>query len=61
MGAALDKLRQGDFNIMVQEWQPDGSVIIELCRRGEPNRYRLQVVDLDLPTEQVLWEEEVPV
>lgn len=57
MGEARERLRQGNFNTLSQQWQADGSVIMELKRRGEPYRYRLQVVDLDLPTEQVLWEE----
>lgn len=50
----LIKLKAGDFNSMSQEWQPDGSVIITLSRRGENRTYKFRVKDLYGPHEEVL-------
>ncbi len=41
----LKKLYSGDFNDMSQEWQPDGSVIITLSKRGEDKTYHCRVKD----------------
>jgi len=57
----LEKLKTGDFNHMSQEWQPDGSVIITLSKRGESKIYKLKVKDLYKPTEEVLEEEVIEV
>lgn len=57
MGAGRDKLQQGDFNEMLQEWQPDGTVIITLEKRGEGKLYRFQVRNLYTEEEEVLWGE----
>lgn len=46
---------------MSQEWQPDGSVIITLTRRGEGKTYKLRIKDLYLPTEQVLSDEVIEI
>lgn len=48
----LDMLHKGDFNDMNQEWQPDGSVIITLHKRGDENIYRFRVKDLYGENEQ---------
>lgn len=53
----IEKLRAGDFNHMNQEWQPDGTVIITLTKRGEGKVYRFQVKDLYGEHEEVIWEE----
>ena len=50
----LRKLYSGDFNTMRQEWQPDGSVIITLSKRGEDKSYRFRVKDLYGENEEVL-------
>lgn len=53
----IEKLKSGDFNTMSQEWQPDGSVIITLSKRGESKIYRFRVKDLYGEHEEVLNEE----
>ena len=50
----LKKLKSGDFNDMSQEWQPDGSVIITLSKRGEDKVYKLRVRNLYQPDEEEL-------
>lgn len=52
MQKGLKKLYSGDFNSMSQEWQPDGSVIITLSKRGEDKVYRFRVKDLYGENEQ---------
>ena len=51
-----EKLRSGDFNNMMQERQPDGSVLVTLTKRGDPHVYKLLVRDLYTPQEVVEWE-----
>lgn len=48
----LEKLHQGDFNTLNQSWQPDGSVIITLSKRGEDKVYKFRVKDLYGPNEK---------
>lgn len=48
----LTKLKAGDFNVMNQRQQPDGSVIITLNKRGEDKVYRFRVKDLYGENEQ---------
>ena len=55
----IEKLKAGDFNDMNQEWQPDGSVIITLSKRGEKKVYKFKVKDLYGKKEEVLEEEEI--
>jgi len=57
MNKGLRKLYAGDFNDMSQEWQPDGSVIITLSRRGENKTYRFRVKNLYKENEKVLEHE----
>lgn len=57
----IDKLHDGEFNNMSQEWQPDGTVIITLSKRGEDKVYELQVKDLYGKDEKVLKERVIPV
>jgi len=48
----LEKLKTGDFNYMMQEQQPDGSVIITLSKRGEGKVYKFRVRNLYQPDEK---------
>lgn len=50
----LKKLKEGDFNYMDQEPQPDGSIIITLSSRHYPEVYRFRVRDLYGENEQLL-------
>ena len=54
------RLYSGNFNTMIQEWQPDGSVIITLAKDGEKKSYRLKVKDLYGQNEEVLEHEVIP-
>ena len=53
----LEKLKAGDFNVMQQESQSDGSVIVTLSKRGENKTYRFTVKNLYGEAEEVLPEE----
>jgi hypothetical protein len=53
----LDKLYTGDFNIMRQRPQPDGSVIVTLSSSKYPEVYRFRVKDLYGEHEEVLEHE----
>ena len=53
----LTKLKTGDFNTMNQTWQPDGSVVIVLAKRGDDAKHRLHVRDLYGPEETVISDE----
>ncbi len=57
MEKGLEKLYNGDFNNMLQEIQPDGSVIVTLSKRGEKDSYRFRVMDLYGENEQLLEHE----
>ena len=57
MNEGLEKLKSGDFNDMSQEWQPDGSIIITLSKRGENKTYRFRVKNLYKENEKVLEHE----
>ena len=52
----LERLKTGDFNHMSQEWQPDGSVLVTLSKRGEGKIYEFRVKDLYGVDEEVLAE-----
>ena len=52
-----EMLARGEFNYMSQEYQPDGSLLVTLTKRGDPHIYKLWVRDLYQPNEQVLREE----
>ena len=52
----IEKLKTGDFNYMSQDWQPDGSVVITLSKRGESETHQFCVRDLYGAKEKVLWE-----
>lgn len=56
----LRKLYLGDFNAMSQSWQPDGSVIITLSKRGENKTYRFKVKDLYGEHEELLEHKVIP-
>lgn len=49
----LRKLKEGDFNEMSQEWQPDRSVIITLSSAHYPEVYRFRVKHLYEKDEEV--------
>lgn len=53
----IEKLKEGDFNNMNQEGQPDGSVLVTLSKRGEGKTYKFRVKDLYGKNEEVLSEE----
>ena len=52
-----ERLVRGDFNHMSQAVQPDGSRLVMLTKRGDPHVYRMYVLNLYQPNEQVLREE----
>jgi hypothetical protein len=54
MRTGLEKLHSGDFNDMMQERQPDGSVIITLSSRNYPEVYKFRVRNLYQPNEEEL-------
>jgi hypothetical protein len=54
MSEGLKKLKEGDFNYMGQEQQPDGSVIITLSKQGEDKVYKFRVRNLYQPDEEEL-------
>ncbi len=56
-----EKLAKGDFNYMSQRQLPDGSVEINLSKRGEGFRYRIVVRNLYQADEVVISDEEIPV
>jgi len=49
-----EKYEAGDFNDTQWEWQPDGSVIITLSKRGEDKVYKFRVRNLYQPDEEEL-------
>ncbi len=51
-----ERLAKGDFNYMLQEKQPDGSVLVVLTKRNDPHVYKMTVRDLYQSTECVLSE-----
>jgi len=52
-----ERLANGTFNYMSQEAQPDGSLLVTLTKRGDNHVYRMFVLHLYQPNEQVLREE----
>lgn len=52
----IKRLKTGAFNTMKQDWQPDGTVIVTLTKRGDEHIYMMQVRDLYGKKEKVLWE-----
>ena len=59
MEEGLRRLYTGDFNAMMTEEQPDGSVVITLSKDGDDNDYRFKVRDLYGENEKVLKHEVV--
>jgi hypothetical protein len=51
-----EMLAKGDFNSMVQERQPNGSLQVTLTKRGDNHVYMMWVKDLYLPSERVIRE-----
>lgn len=54
MHKGLRKLKEGNFNSMGQERQPDGSVLITLTSRKWEGVERFRVRDLYGPNEEVV-------
>lgn len=54
MKKGLSKLYSGDFNVMDQDLQPDGSIIITLSSERYPEKYIFRVEHLYLENEKVL-------
>jgi len=50
----LEMLKSGNFNSMEQRWQPDGSVILTLQKRGDEQIYKAHVKDLYGENEEVI-------
>lgn len=50
------RLYSGDFNVMSQEWQADGSVILTMSTLGHDHDTVLHVRDLYGPNETVISE-----
>lgn len=57
MKEGLSRLYTGDFNVMSQEQQPDGSVLITLSKDDEDKLYRFKVKDLYGEHEELLEHE----
>ncbi|GAG94516.1 unnamed protein product, partial [marine sediment metagenome] len=57
MQKGLIKLYTGDFNIMNQELQLDGSVLVTLSSEHYPESYRMRVEDLYGGNEKILEHE----
>lgn len=54
------RLYRGEYNYMFQEWQPDGSCILEIHGGGHPDGRRMHVRNLWGDSEEVLSEEPIP-
>ena len=52
-----EKLQTGDFNIMGQETQPDGSKIVTLSSSHYPGTYRFRAKNLYKVNEEILEDE----
>lgn len=50
----LEKLKAGDFNSVSWDWQPDGTVIVTMAKRGEDTVCRFRVRGLYSDEEQLL-------
>jgi len=61
MFKGVEKLYSGDFNSMLQEWQPDGSVIITLKADGEHLAYRFKVRELYGQHEELVDHQVIPI
>ena len=55
------RLYAGDFNVMNQEWQRDGTVILTFYRHAHSHAVRLHVSNLYGPLEMILAEYTVPI
>ncbi len=56
MGVVRERLRQGNFNDMSHQQQPDCSVLVIMTKREDPHVYKMLVRDLYTPQEVVLKE-----
>lgn len=57
----LRRLYEGDFNVMSQEWQADGSVIVRIHRHADDQAVELHLADLYGPNEKLLSESAVDI
>lgn len=53
----LERLKSGNFNIISQKEETDGSLTITLTKRGDNHIYRMKVKNLYGENEEVLSEE----
>ena len=60
LSPGLRRLYSGDHNLVHQDWQDDGSVIVTIAGGRLPFAHRLHVRDLYGPDEEVLSEEVIP-
>lgn len=54
------RLYAGDFNVMSQLWQDDGSVIVTIHSHGDKEAVTMHLDDLYGPSEEVLIESTIP-
>ncbi len=54
------RLYAGEYNYLTQNWQADGSCILEINGKGHPTGIRMHVQDLFGQNETVLSEEVLP-
>ena len=52
-----EMLRDGDFNVMDQEEQPDGTLKVTLSKESDPKTYKMWVRGLYQESEVVIREE----
>ena len=61
MDKILKRIYNGDFRMMRQEQQEDGSIIVILLCHNDPKIYRIHVKDLYGENEEVLESETIAV
>lgn len=57
MSEITQKLRKGDFNVIRQDWQPDGTVVITFSKRGEGKVHRVHATKARPADRDVIKEE----
>lgn len=61
LSPGLKRLYLGDFNVMSQQWQADGSVVLTFFRHADAAAVRLHVSDLYGPNENIIGEVDIPI
>jgi len=60
MSLVLELIKKGDFNSIAVERQSGNSVEITLSQNDNPVCYQALIKDYQLPTQEVIWEKEIP-